>query len=97
MSERGMKSPERTRSKVEETFELLHESTVDLGQVISHLEDRLTPVMNNYPRPSQSDNTMKEMEEPSGESIILSKLLSLKEDLNGQTDRIRILIDRLDI
>lgn len=106
LQERGIMSNEyndslevHTQSKVEDAFMVMRERLVNIGIAITALEDRLVPVMNDYPRPAKDDSMTdpKNHNAPSGDSLLLTKINDLSEDLRVKEEFVRILIDRLDI
>lgn len=86
-----------TTSTVDEEVGKVIENIDMLAAVIEKLEGRLVTVMNNHPRPVRDETTVKEPEFAKGNSIIVTQLQRMSDSVLGQRDRIRMIIDRLDI
>lgn len=88
---------DRKQSKIDDALEHFSERLASLGQIISILENRLGSVTNNKPRPDESVVMKPSEEKPTGDSSLLVEMYTFGLDLRRNEDRIRNLLERLDI
>lgn len=75
----------------------LTEEAVRLAKHISQLEERLSPLSNNRPRPESPNEGMKDSPDVTGDSPLLSQVNILHKDLKHMVDRVVRLLGALDI
>jgi hypothetical protein len=88
---------DRQQSKTEDAFQAVSDRMEALGMATMNLEDRLLLVLNNYPR--ESDNVPKEAKDegPTADSELINRLYRIGEDIIRQTNRVNVIMQRLDI
>lgn len=88
---------QRPQSKMDDALLQYTENLENLGKTLSVLEENLRPVINNYPRPTRGEGETEFKEESSGDSSLVVQTLKLNMTLRSQEERVRGLIERLDI
>lgn len=77
----------------------LHEEVESLVHLVTKLEERLSGVMNNHATPQKEETDIRGgiVDRDSGNSPLVQELSTLIQVVKGQRDRIRLLIDKLDL